>query len=359
MDYIDCYVCASRAEYTDSLPIGSARFTNEPICVDRKNADIFICSVCGHMMISNVLHDDYYSEAIFTDFATTNYLNEDRKRQIDFLGTNALYNGLFLEIGCGDGSGLELASGYFENIFGVEPSTKYSAMLVEKKIPHINGYFNKNMLSNMRCDAFMSMHVFEHLQNPTEVLKDIFDVCVDGAIGVIEVPDGQVVQCDKKILYIIAEHMNYYTPTSIAFLAYLTGFRVLSISSTKYGNLEIVLRKPVRNDYSYKEQLISLREELDKIKSRYSTISAWGAGAKMVSLIPILEGIKLTYLFDNDMQKHGRYILGSKKEIVKPSKDKVQSSDVILLFGTQYDNEVKNELRYVYNFKGDIVTLDY
>jgi len=342
----------------ETLPVGAAKYVAIPITVAQFNADIFLCASCGHMMTNITLMDNYYDDFVMPRFVSTNYLIEERIRQIIDLRKYSDGGGFFLEIGCGDGGVLEIAKEHFSTVIGVEPSSASVEILRNKGLPYIHDYFSAKVMNSRKYDAFLSIQVFDHLPNPTEVLKEIYSVCNNNAVGLIEVPDGQIIQQQMKISYLVADHLNYFTPSSLAVMARSVGFQVIHISQTKFGNLEMLLRK-VAIGKSFNNQFHIIKEQLDKINNRYLHISAWGAGVKMVFLLPMLEKIGIDYLFDNDPVKQGRYIYGCQTKIQKPDKDKIQSSDVILLFGTKYDVDIINDLKKTYQFSGDIITLDY
>jgi len=359
MRTFSCRVCGREANYVDTLLVGNYQLTNKPVKCYRQNTDIFACSFCEHVMIDDIKPDDFYQERLSWDFINTNYISNFRVCQIIQLNKLAEKKDFFLEVGCGTGGCLEIASKYFKEVIGVEPSNKHIEILESKNIPYIHGYFSKNQISKS-CDAFLSLHVFEHLSNPTEVLKEIFDVCNDGAVGLIEVPDGQKVQSRKNISYILAAHVSYFSPLSLAFMARSAGFQVLSINTTKFGSLELYLKKvEIDAKLNFSNQVVVIEKTLGELRSLYKHISAWGAGAKMMFLLPMLEEIGLEYLFDNDPMKIGNYIYGCKTVISKPSIEAVAASEAILLFGTQYDDDIAKELQNKYNFTGHIVELNF
>jgi len=197
-----CRICGKKVSVFESVVIsnnitGGNMFSCHPsVLASDVSIDLFYCSDCQHMQFHNVLSEITYTNYGYTNsYKVSNYLTDIYDRQISSLVKKSRRGGLFVDIGCGAGYALEVAQKYFQNILGIEPSKQFSEVLSRKNIPLINDYFSKEILNEkgIKIDTFFSSQVFEHLDNPLSILQDIYDLCNENAVGIIEVPDGQLV----------------------------------------------------------------------------------------------------------------------------------------------------------------------
>jgi SAM-dependent methyltransferase len=206
-------------------------------------------------------------------------------------------------------------------------------------------------------DAFYSLEVFEHLDDPLKVLKDIYDTLKEDGVGWIEVPNGLTIINKAQYYNILPDHLNYYTPHSLSVLAYLAGFQTLCIRpSLNDDQLEIFIQKKEKNYLSkiQKKQIDFLLTE----SSHYSNIVVWGAGAKAHTLLGLLgKNLKIRHIVDTDDAKHGLYIPGAAICIEIPTQEIFTRADMVIIFAVSYEEEIIKIVREKYFYKGRIVRL--
>jgi SAM-dependent methyltransferase len=323
--------------------------------------DIYFCDSCNFYQIPETVNVDYYDgyNVSAADFHTQ-LMYEDRNRQLSLLkkhAKSAISDSLLIDIGSSSGVFLEEAKKIFPNVVGIEPSIAACKLMKEKNIPCINGYFSRNMFEAESVDVFYSSQVFEHLSDPLSCLKDVYHVCKKGAVGILEVPDGQKIWQDKIFYSIWGEHINYFSPLSLNLLASRAGFLVDYCNAFDGKNIEILLRKPGDETESFSKkqnEIITLISGLPKNK----IISAFGAGLNAKKLMILLEKhVTVKNLYDNNPGIQGKYIAGCNTAIRAPDKANIQRDDIILLFNTKFDREITNELYNKYEFRGEVINL--
>lgn len=95
-----------------------------------------------------------------------------------------------LEIGCGSGSFLSiLGNDRTINYVGLEPSTK-SAAFCQKIGLNVLPITFESWIEEFAelADVVFAFHVIEHMENPRQFLRDIYNVLVDDGIAMIELP---------------------------------------------------------------------------------------------------------------------------------------------------------------------------
>lgn len=95
-------------------------------------------------------------------------------------------NGRFLDIGCGTGNMLELASQYYEECVGVEPSPIAARIARDKGFRIHENYLDSAKLEKNYYDVILMDSVIEHVQDPVATLKIcINSLKVDGIVGML------------------------------------------------------------------------------------------------------------------------------------------------------------------------------
>jgi len=96
--------------------------------------------------------------------------------------------GRLLDVGCGTGEFLDVASRAGFRVAGVEPSPTASAIAAERH-PVIRGELLKTDLGGRRFDAVTLWSVLEHVPSPSEVLARAAALLEPGGILALRVPD--------------------------------------------------------------------------------------------------------------------------------------------------------------------------
>jgi SAM-dependent methyltransferase len=355
----ECRICGAKAFVFDKLenmPIGGASvLLDKPSDVVCSDIVLYRCSSCGHIQIASIISDELH--AIFASTNIETFMSY-RKRSMAYLSSMSKEHKRVLEIGCGTGIMFNTVKKYFNNIVGVEPvKESVDRILMDDKIVVINDYFHKELPLGDSFDAFYSLEVFEHLDDPLKVLKDIYNTLKQDGVGWIEVPNGLTIINKAQYYNILPDHLNYYTPHSLSVLAYLAGFQTLHIrSSLNDDQLEIFIQKN-KESYLSKER----KEQIDFLINEslhYSNVVIWGAGAKAHTLFGMLNmRLRITHIVDTDSAKHGLYIPGTSKYIEFPVQSVFMDADLVIIFAVSYEAEIITALREQFLYTGKILTL--
>lgn len=326
------------------------------------------CDYCSVGGIECQTEEDYYKNYKRIDTVTKeqaigvyqeskiNYYDDNIKMLKKYCGGGYSH---FLDIGCGPGVLLKVASKYFSNCIGVEPSEPLSMIAQELGNVVVNDFFGDHLTFEHKFDAFMATQVFEHLENLNLFMSDIHKVMNEGGVGFIEVPNGQRIMDNSEYYNVFLEHINYFTPRSLIMLAENNGFEVISISEAFAGaHLKMYVRK-INKKLSFKEKRLLHQQKLNKIIDQYNVVSFWGAGVKARSFSTLINDTnKIKYIFDSNPQLENMYINHFPMPIEKPNSNKLQENDLIVIFALEFSDEIIKLLREDYQYKGDIYVLD-
>lgn len=329
---------------------------NNPFEHRGTNVEMLVCPSCNHYQIEYDNEEDYYDDYIMLPNAESIF--PFRQRQIDKLHKINPSASSFIEIGCGDGGFLEHASKYYTRVIGNEPSRVYNQLTQNRGYECTTDYITKDFVVNETFDSFCAKQVFEHLPSPKETLTKIYEMINDKGTGFIEIPNGAKTIYNQRYFDIFTDHVNYFTPSSLAKLAQECGFIVVSVEETFGGDyLECYVKKDVNERNIQQKRTNDLNFIKEQVKN-YKNIGAFGAGAKgYVILTALDESLPLQFIFDNDVNKQGRYLPNTTVPISEPNAEDIENLDLIIIFAASYQDEIINKLRTKYNFKGDFIGL--
>ena len=326
-----------------------------------------------HLRITNYQEPSYYDEY----FMTTSYsssmqeMQENQaKRLAQLVESNfgILPSKSLIEIGCGDGSFLVHAAKHFDEVFGVEPSRKFAVAAESKGFRVLNEYVTRDSQPvGATVTAFVSRQVFEHLPDPLDCLLGIRNLLKDGAIGLIEVPNGYEAFRKGNFFEFFPDHVNYYSINSLTALASTAGFNVISCAESFGGDY---LELWVRLDKNHLKWVEKMNEMTSNI---LANIAAWvdgnaeksvgifGCGAKTLSIIsknPRYFSSHFRCVIDSDPNKQGKYVPNTSLAVVSPLEAPEIKLDAILILALSYKNEIVNQLRQLLGQEIQIASID-
>lgn len=362
---MNCRLCGnglSKIEVIRDCVFEPLSFTNKISNCKKHDITLYHCSVCDHYQTQYELPNDFYNT--YNSFeGAMQYQNIEKiyEQRLSLLKKYSHSAGTLIDIGCGYGKFLTVAKKYFSRCIGVEPSDQ-ATKCIDNDILIIQDYFTKNIFSKIpnfsAASVITAFQVFEHLENASDVLKDIYEVLEPGGIALINVPNGRTIVNNSLFHQITCEHINYYTPYSISKLARDIGFEILNIDNEdELIELTLYIRKPsVRMSFGASKEKFS-KFLIEKCMNK--VVSIWGAGAKSRFYISLLnDSISIKHLFDNSDSKMGLFVSGIKVPIQKPEFSAIQNSEVIIIFASSYNDQIITELRNKYFYKGEIVYFD-
>jgi len=346
-------------DYLENIAIDVSKLFAAPSYFDGDNVEVYVCNVCGHFQIQNLANEQYYDDYIMS-VSHTKKIQDLQAAQLELLATFAQRREYFLEIGCGDGAFLLRAKDVFKDVIGVEPSKKFYELCKQKELCVINEYLTDSSYLPNKVDGFAARQVFEHLENPLEVLKIISKFMNLNGVGLIEVPNAEKMLRQKRYFDIFADHVNYFTASSLCHLAKQAGFAVIMLRESFNGDyLELYVRKGMYVTESFSEKREKdfnfIKEKIEK----YQNVSIWGAGAKTQAIFTRYgSSLRVNNIFDTDQHKTGYYVINSKNPIELPSAEKINKNDLIIIFAVSYQDEIISMLKNQFNYKGDILCLE-
>ena len=274
-----------------------------------------------------------------------------------------------VEIGCGDGSFLNHAKKSISTVLGIEPSKRFSENAKKNGHEIINGFVSStNTLTHRTFDAFASRQVFEHLSDPLDVLVGIRKMLNDGAVGLIEVPNGYRAIRGHRFYEFFPDHVNYYSVNSLVDLASQAGFNVICCGESFGGDyLELWVRNVVdiRADIKKikecrKRVINSLGNRILENRDKKKVTAIWGCGAKTLSIFSAgLSDVSefIYFVIDSDPNKQGFFVPNTRVKVVSPEQITGAPPDSIIVLALSYRDEIIKKIREIYPSCKEIITI--
>jgi len=177
-----CYLCNSNSFETIKEGVR-----------DNKELQVLKCDDCGLVTLSSFdhIHENFYedsnmfSEKIkISDWLSLTSKDDDRRFKF-FL--EKIKNKNILDFGCGNGGFLLKTKGIANNAVGVEPEMQFKNFFKKQKI---RVYDSLAEINEIKFDLITAFHVFEHLKDPLEILKNLSSFLAEAGEIIIEVPNS-------------------------------------------------------------------------------------------------------------------------------------------------------------------------
>jgi hypothetical protein len=380
--HTSCIVCDSpdvfRVVEIPPLPIDTNRlWTSRADARAAPKAPISLghCDNCGHVFNSNYKDDlvnyevDYENSQIFSP-RFRKYVEELADTLI---ARHDLRHKHIVEIGGGAGDFLSIICDRGDNL-GVSIGPSCSAKPGKdspSKIRFIKDYYTAKYVDEL-ADIIICRHVLEHFWGVRDLIttvREVADKLPDIAVY-FEVPNGDFILRERAFWEFHYQHVSYFTKTSLTKLFTRCGFEVREVQELFEGQflgIEVCAAAhdvaPNQSSEWHGEQMtavscrafgracdtrfLSWRDQVKVLCANEQRVFAWGAGAKAVTFLNIVDptGDGITHIVDVNPRKTGRFVPGSGQEIVEPNALRELRPDVLILMNAIYRDEIRAAVR--------------
>ena len=200
------------------------------------------------------------------------------------------------------------------------------------------------------------MNFLEHIPNPKEFLRGIYNNLSNDAIGLVEVPNFDMIK--QKGLYseFISDHLMYFTKETLKLLLENCGFIVESCEVIWNDYIiSSIVRKKNKDDFeTFKSNYQKINDDVYyylENRSKIGDISIWGAGHQSLADIALLNMKKyIKYVIDSASFKQNKYTPSSHIKIVSPEILKTDTDvKTIIIIAGGYSSEIEKIIREKYN----------
>jgi C-methyltransferase C-terminal domain/Methyltransferase domain len=376
-----CIVCASPnivpildlpALPADTIRLWSSR---SAACSARKTRmSLAYCSSCGHVF--NRCYDDSFVD-YEVDYENSQMFSSRFRRYAEeladrLISTYQLNHKKIVEIGGGKGDFLRIICDRGNND-GVSFGPSYRPApgdYTPANVRFVTDYYSAKYTAEP-ANLIVCRHVLEHFSQPREFIETVRQAVGDRKDLVVyfEVPNGEFILREHMFWEFIYQHPSYFTQSSLAKLFTVCGFQVLDIQESFGGQFLAIEASAsgdgsVPDEYSLSEnrsttaalsqafdaafsaRVANWRDRLEQLREKRQRVIAWGAGAKGVSFLNIVDptGSVISHIVDVNPRKSGRFVPGGGQQIVEPNSLRELHPDVIILMNAIYRDEIASDI---------------
>lgn len=264
---MNCKICDSdkvKVVYEDRIREGGVgKLTPEKI----KMFECQRCRTIWHEELGKDYDCYYESETYRMELEGTSDIedfyklhDEENLQKLLYTTTKIFRNKIVADVGCGGGAFLDFIAGAASEIIGIEPSYKYRTQMSAK------GYITYPYMKEAkeryadRVEVITSFDVIEHVGNPLEFLKDIYDLLAPNGKAIIGTPTGTPIMREllgnvyEEFLF-STQHIWILSRESMELLAEKAGFHKFRVEyKQRYGLgncISWLINKKPRGHISY------------------------------------------------------------------------------------------------------------
>jgi 2-polyprenyl-3-methyl-5-hydroxy-6-metoxy-1,4-benzoquinol methylase len=305
--------------------------------------------------------------------------------------TGKLRNKKVLDIGCNDGSLLDIFKNYGCKTYGIEP-TGAAIEAIKKKHNVYNTFFDKKISKKLikkfeSFDVITFTNVFAHIENFNELIESLKLLIKSNTLLVIENHYfGEVLKKNQFDTF-YHEHPRTYSLNSFYKISQLLNMHINDFNFVKRynGNIRVFLSKK-NNDKTFKKLKKSLYEErkITKLISKFQMkINRWkvkkrkelvslakiygplpakafpGRASILINLLKI-DNTVISKIFEKDSSlKVNKFVPGTNIIIVKESSfsKTYKNKKVLLNLAWHISDEIRHYVRNKLKFKNKVIDI--
>jgi SAM-dependent methyltransferase len=335
------------------MPAAAQNMPTAATLADDRGTDLEVCqcSACGLVQLSTE-PVPYYREVI----RATAFSEEMRVFRLEqfqeFIDKYSLNGKKIIEIGCGKGEYLSLMRQCGGDVYGLEYAPASVEQCLQAGLVVSQGFVEHatQKLEHGPFDAFFILNFLEHFPDPAAALLGIGHNLADGALGLVEVPNFDMIAAKELFSEFIADHLVYFTKETLESALRLHGFEVIECRALWHEYiLSAVVRKRQAMDLSrFRVNLYRLNREIDAYIRRFGDkkVAIWGAGHQALALMALL-GLagRISYVVDSAPFKQGKWTPATHIPIVAPQTLETRPVAAVIVMAASYSDEVAKTIR--------------
>lgn len=335
-----------------NMPKSAQYFPDKFTVEEETGTDIIIyeCHYCGLLQAAGE-PVPYYRDVI----RATSVSEEMRKFRIQqfskWVEENDLIGKKIIEIGCGKGEYMSFMEETKAQVTGLEHLEE--SVVQGRKDGHaiLHGFVENEdyKISGAPYDAFYIMNFLEHIPDPGDFLIGIANNLTENAVGIVEVPNVNMIL--EKSLYseFIQDHLSYFITRTLSNILELNGFEVLTCDEIWYRYIisaKVRKRKLTSTD-KFQARMHNIQEKVDQylmqMKKAGKVTAGWGAGHQALANLSLLhlQG-SIKYVIDSAQFKQNKFTPATHIPIVSPEFLSKGEIDAVLIMAAGYSDEIKN-----------------
>ena len=315
------------------------------------NLDICQCSGCGLVQLDTDTKPVSYYREVIRSSAFSAEMREFRLQQFrQLVAKYSLAGEKMVEIGCGRGEYLGLMKEAGVDAYGLEYGPDLEAECQRNGLKVSCGYIDSvdYGMEAAPFAAFFILNFLEHFPEPNVALRAVYKNLSDGAVGLVEVPNFDMMLRAALFSEFTRDHLLYFTKRTLTLTLELNGFEVLSCDEVWHDySISAMVKKRVQLDLaSLRRHRAKIKDDLNEFLSKFRAVAIWGAGHQALAILSMMDlGRRVKYVVDAAPFKQGKFTPATHIPIVAPESLRSQPVEAIIIMAGSYSDEVKNIIK--------------
>ncbi len=358
---------------------------------------VLVCEQCWLAQTEDFAQSDELFDANYAYFSgfSTSWLTHSERYVVDMtalLGLNA--DSHVVEVAANDGYLLQYVLARGIPCTGVEPTASTAAAARAKGIPIVEEFFGLRLAQQLagqgkRADLTAANNVLAHVPDINDFVAGFAVLLKDNGVATFEFPHLLRLLAETQFDTIYHEHFSYLSLTAVQRIFRTNGLDVFRVDElpTHGGSMRVfaqrsesgkraieasvgaMLTQEAASGMLQSEHYRNFQARTDRIKHQLmqflldaqregKTVAAYGAAAKGNTLLNYA-GIRpdlVAFVADRNPAKQGKCMPGSRIPIVDENALKAARPDYILIFPWNLRAELTQQLAYVKDWGGKLVT---
>ena len=342
----------------DNMPKSAQFFPTENEISDEQGVDIVLkqCIYCGLVQATGK-PVSYYRDVIRATGVSQEMRVFREKQYRDWVEEFDLADKKVIEIGCGAGEYMQFMETTSAGTYGLEHFREAADRGRARGHRILDGFVENSayVIPLAPYDGFYIMNFLEHIPQPNEFLRGIANNLSDEAVGIVEVPNFDMML--KKSLYseFIQDHLSYYTEDTLKMVLESNGFLTLECKSI-WHNYIISAKVRKRSEmpvHGFTQKYQSLKRQMaDFLAEQHrkgKKVAVWGAGHQALANLSLLDmADHIVYVIDSAKFKQNKYTPATHIPIVAPERLKNREVQTVIIMAAGYSQEVKQIMQREY-----------
>ncbi|MBU0502440.1 MAG: class I SAM-dependent methyltransferase [bacterium] len=349
----------------NNMPAGAQNLPDKTSLKKDKGVNLKVCQCSGCGLVQLDSKPVSYYRDVIRAAAFSEEMKAFRLKQFaDFVKKFSLKEKKVIEIGCGKGEYLSLMKECGVNVYGIEHLLESVKVCQKNDLDVSRGFVEKDSfeIAESPFDAFFILNFLEHLPNPNLTLRGIYNNLAEGAVGLVEVPNFDMMLRQKLFSEFIPDHLLYFTKKTLAFALELNGFEILECSNVWHDYIisAVVRRKKRLEIADFDQYQAKLKDQLEGFLNQFEIkqVAIWGAGHQSLAVLAIANLTdKIKYVVDSATFKQGKYTPATHLPILAPEVLKTDPVEAIIIMAASYSDEVVRIVRAEFDNKLKIAVL--
>lgn len=308
--------------------------------------DVWQCAGCGLVQLV-VPPVPYYKEVIRAAAVSADMAAFRRQQFAGWARQYGLVGRKVIEIGCGRGEYLRLLAESGVDAFGIEAAPASVAEACGAGLRVTQAYAGDAGFAGPDgpYDGFCILNFMEHMPDLPQVLANINRLLTPGGVGLIEVPNFDMMLRKGLFAEFVTDHLYYFTKDTLAHTLGGHGFDVVECGEILHDyviSATVRRREPLDvRALSANESVLGAALEAYLEKFGPNRVAIWGAGHQAFAVMALYSlGGRVRYVVDSAPFKQGRFTPATHIPIVPPERLAEDPVDAIIVMAGGYSDEV-------------------